>query len=80
MAPFLIWRDFGRIPLRRQILQDNPSFVAAVSLTLALGIGANKVIFSVVSSVLLKPLSFFWVGPNLERLHVFSRADGADGF
>jgi predicted permease len=67
-------REAWRFPKFETILQDiryglrgirkAPSFSAVVILTLALGIGTNTAIFSVVYSVLLRPLPY----PGGERL------------
>jgi predicted permease len=55
-----------RIGLR--MLAKNPGFAALAVLIMALGIGANSAVFSVVNAVLLKPLAY----PDADRIVTLS--------
>jgi len=66
-------RNFRQI---LRALRRNPMFAAATLLTLALGIGANTAVFSVVNSVLLRPLPYPSAGELVSIQHT---APGAPG-
>jgi len=63
-----------KFTLRR--LRKSPGFAVTVLLTLAIGIGANTAVFSVINSILIKPLPY----PDSERLvALWLAAPGAGG-
>jgi predicted permease len=67
---------FGDIRLALRRLRKSPGFAATVILTLAIGIGANTAVFSVLNSVLIKPLPY----PRSEELvALWLNAPGAEG-
>jgi putative ABC transport system permease protein len=65
-----LWRDF-RFGFR--LLRKNPGFATVAVLALALGIGANTAIYSIVHATLLEPLPYYH--PN-EIVMVWSKIQG----
>jgi len=67
---------FADVRYGLRMLRRNPVFTAVGLLTIAIGIGANAAVFSVVNSVLLKPLNY----PKAEELvSLHQTAPGAAG-
>jgi predicted permease len=62
------WRSLERfaqdLRYALRLVRRNPGFTAAVGLSIALGVGAETAVFSVVNAVLLRPLAF----PDPDRL------------
>ncbi len=58
-------------------IRTNPGYAAIIILTLALGIGANSAIFSIINSVLLQPLPYA-NGPDLVRVRQEAPASGIE--
>ena len=76
--------DRKALPMLATVLQDvrysirlflrTPGITAAALLTLALGIGANTAIFSIIDGVLLRPLPY----PDADRLYLIQERSATD--
>ena len=65
----------GDVVFALRMMRKAPGFTAAAVLTLALGIGANSTIFSIINATLLKPLPF----PDPDRLVLVFKSYGKGG-
>jgi|SRR5215469_7488650 len=76
-----MWRTFWqdtRYALRG--MRKNPGFTAAAVLSLAVGIGANTCIFSLIDTLMLRPLPVAEPGRLVELLHRLPGEPHFNGF
>src|ERR1700675_4708843 len=66
-----VWQDL-RYGVR--MVKKNPGFTAVAVLTLAVAIGANAVVFSVINGLILRPLNV----PQAQSLYIIERASDKD--
>jgi putative ABC transport system permease protein len=60
----MLWDAFTELKLAARMLSKRPAYAAVAAFTLALGIGANVAIFTVVNAVLIRPLPY----PDPDRI------------